>query len=126
MNTTKAEIAAFYWVPLIPACLLSFWLSLYELGTIRLVWGFAGWPGNIDDTLTLLTFPFCLLAFVSQKIATCLLWLSFATHFVLLLAENWSNTPHVHFGVAGLVMILGPSFTVAMLSQIAYMLKKLT
>ena len=81
--------------------------------------------GDIDDILTLLTFPFLLLAFVFPKTVACLLWLSFAIHFGFVMVGNWSNTPHVHFGSAVLVMMLAPSFIVALLTQIAYVLKRL-
>lgn len=102
------RVARFYWVLLVPACLLALGYSFFGYMGV-------GWSGYWRyGLMAMLVFPLFLFAFISLKFGVRLLWLYVAGMFVL-------------HAVNGYQFPLKPNrmlVTVVILTHVAYMLKK--
>jgi hypothetical protein len=127
------RITNFYWIFLVPACLLTFAHSY--LGYVGTWFGspHAGLVATLFHVQQMLPFVLFLFVFVSLRLCVWLLWSCFASDFVLTAVSSFSS-PHFHlsyrilyFPVAFLFHLSGFNrwlIAAAILTQLAYVLKK--
>jgi hypothetical protein len=103
-----SRIGRFYWILLVPACLLTLLYS--QMGFVG-----AGFGGSLRyGLMNILEFPLFLFVFVSLKYGVRLLWLYLVGMFVLHLLNSYQFPLRPDRGLV----------TVVILTQVAYLLKK--
>jgi hypothetical protein len=134
LDALMDRAARFYWIPLVPAFLITFSYSLYffYLFYMGVRFGSSGWHGTLVRVQHVLPFLLFLFVFVSLKLGARLLWLWFASDFVLTAAINFSSPRyHVSYHIIYFPFVFLRDFSMewwlvvaAVLTQVAYMLKK--
>ncbi|MGA2963269.1 MAG: hypothetical protein ABSD96_16440 [Candidatus Korobacteraceae bacterium] len=128
------KVARFYWIPLVPAFLITLFYSLYSfyLGYMGIRFGSSGWRGTLVRVQHVLPFLLFLVVLVSLKLGSRLLWLWFVSDFILAAAINFSSPRyHISYHIIYFPFVFLHDFSVewwlvvaAVLTQVAYLLRK--